>query len=178
MDLATLQSKIPDTAKDIRLNLGSIERSEALTPQQLWGAVLASALATRQADVIRWAGTEAKKRLEAPAFAAARTAAALMSMNNVFYRTRHLLQDAELDQVPARLRMQGMQTHGAPQPDFELWSVAVSAMNGCGMCLQSHVAKLKQHGVRPEAVNDVVRIGAILAAAAAVIDGEAALASV
>lgn len=177
MDLATLQSKIPDPAKDIRLNLASIERIDSLTPSQLWGTVLASALATRQADVIRWAGAEAKKRLDPQAFDAARTAAAIMAMNNVFYRTRHLLHDDELDQTPARLRMQGMQSHGAPQVDFEIWSVAVSAVNGCGMCLQSHVSKLRQHGVRTEAVNDVVRVAAMLFAAACVIDSEAALAT-
>lgn len=175
MDLETLQGKIPDVAKDIRLNLGAIERIETLDASQLWGAVLASALAGRQADVIEWAAAAARARMLPAAFDAARTAAAIMAMNNVYYRTRHLLQDADLDQAPARLRMQGMQTHGAPAVDFELWSVAVSAVNGCGMCLQSHVAKLKQHGVATEAINDVVRVAAIVAAAAATIEAEAAL---
>ena len=177
MDLATLQSKIPDPAKDIRLNLASIERIDSLTPSQLWGTVLASALATRQADVIRWAGAEAKKRLDPQAFDAARTAAAIMAMNNVYFRTRHLLHDPAFDAVPARLRMQGMQSHGAPQIDFELWSVAVSAVNGCGMCLESHVGKLvKQHGVAVEVVHEAVRIAAVVFAVAATLDGEAALA--
>ncbi|MCE9634497.1 MAG: carboxymuconolactone decarboxylase family protein [Planctomycetes bacterium] len=187
MDFETLKTRIPDTAKDIRLNLGSLDRSEHLTPGQLWGTVLAVALATRQADVIRAAMGETRKRLAAsPAdasaaettIAAARTAAALMAMNNIFYRSRHLLHDDTLNQVLARLRMQGMMTHGAPQVDFELWSVGVSAVNGCGMCLESHVGKLKEHGVRMEAVNDVLRIAAVLFAAASVIDGETALAGV
>jgi len=174
-DFATLESRIPDTAKDLRLNLGSVVRSENLTPTQLWGTVLASALATRQADVIRAAHAEASKRLTPEHVAAARTAAALMAMNNVFYRFRHLVEDPEYGNVPARLRMQGMQTHGAPAEDFELWSLAVSAINGCGMCMQSHERKLRAAGASREAVNDAVRIAAVLAAVASVLDQEAAL---
>lgn len=176
MTLEALQALIPDAAKDIRLNLGSLERVETLTPSQLRGAVLVSAMAARQADVIRWAASAARAAMEPAAFDAARTAAALMAMNNVYYRTRHLLHDDELDRVPARLRMQGMQTHGAPAIDFELWSVAVSAVNGCGACLQSHVAKLRQAGVSHEAINDVIRVAAVVTAAAATIEAEAALA--
>lgn len=181
MDFEALKTLIPDTAKDIRLNLGSLERSDALTPGQLWGSVVAAALATRQPSVIRAAFGEAKKRLD-PAtadatLAAVKTAAAIMAMNNIFYRSRHLLHDEALNQVPARLRMQGMMTHGQPQMDFELWSVAVSAINGCGMCLESHSGKLmKEHAVRPEAINDVLRISSVMFAAASVVDHEAALA--
>lgn len=181
MDFEALKTLIPDTAKDIRLNLGSLERSDTLTPGQLWGSVAAAALATRQPAVIRAAFGEAKKRLD-PAtgdatLAAVRTAGALMAMNNVFYRSRHLLHDEALNQVPARLRMQGMMTHGQPAVDFELWSVAVSAINGCGMCLESHCGKLmKEHAVRPETINDVLRISAVMFAAASVVDHEAALA--
>lgn len=181
MDFEALKTLIPDTAKDIRLNLGSLEKSDALTPGQLWGSVVAAALATRQPSVIRAAFGEAKKRLD-PAtadatLAAVKTAAAIMAMNNIFYRSRHLLHDEALNQVPARLRMQGMMTHGQPQVDFELWSVAVSAINGCGMCLESHSGKLmKEHAVRPEAINDVLRISSVMFAAASVVDHEAALA--
>lgn len=181
MDFETLKTHIPDTAKDIRLNIGSLERSDALTPAQLWGSVAAAALATRQPSVIRAAFGEAKKRLD-PAtadatLAAVKTAAAIMAMNNIFYRSRHLLHDEALNQVPARLRMQGMMTHGQPQVDFELWSVAVSAINGCGMCLESHSGKLmKEHAVRPEAINDVLRISSVMFAAASVVDHDAALA--
>jgi lipoyl-dependent peroxiredoxin subunit D len=176
-ELETLLAKIPDPAKDLRLNLGSLERAESLTASQLWGAVLATALASRQADVIRWAAAGTRARLDPAAFDAARTAAAVMAMNNVYYRTRHLVGDPALDQVPARLRMQGLQTHGAPQADFELWCVAVSAVNGCGMCLQSHVAKLREAGVGLEAVTEVMRVAAIVAAVAATVEAEAALAA-
>ena len=182
MDFEALRTKIPDHSKDTRLNVSSLERSDALTPPQQWGSILAAALATRQADVIRAAMTETKKRLPADTsdatINAVRTAASLMAMNNIYYRSRHLLHNDMLDQVPARLRMQGMMSHGQPQVDFELWSVAVSAINGCGMCLESHVGKLvKEHGVRLEAVNDVLRISAVLFATASVLDQEAALAA-
>lgn len=172
MDFATLATRIPDTAKDLRLNLDAITRSEHLTPQQLWGTVLASALASRQADVIRAARAEASSRLTPEATAAVRTAAALMAMNNVFYRFRHLVEDPEYGNVPARLRMQGMQTHGAPAEDFELWCIAVSAVNGCGLCMQSHERKLRATGVSRETVNDAIRIAAVVHAVSAVLDQE------
>jgi alkyl hydroperoxide reductase subunit D len=180
MDFTTLADRIPDSAKDLRINLGSLERIETLTPAQLWGSALAAALASRQDDVIRAAAAEVRKRLDAGAdgtIAAVRTAAALMAMNNVFYRSKSYIKDDALDQAHGRLRMQGMQSHGAPQADFEMWSIAVSAVNGCGMCLRSHFAKIVEHGtVSRDAVNDVLRISAVVFAVATVLDQERALA--
>src|SRR5262245_24473068 len=92
-----LRARIPDAAKDVRLNLSSLEKIDTLTPQQLWGSVLASALSARQEDAARAALAEARKRLDGPTIDAVRTAAALMAMNNVYYRTRHLLHDPEFD---------------------------------------------------------------------------------
>jgi alkyl hydroperoxide reductase subunit D len=175
MDFATLAERIPDALRDTRINLSAIERVETLTPGQLWGTVVASALATRNADVIRAAAEEARKRVDAATVEAARTAAGLMAMNNIYYRFRHLVDDREFDNIPARLRMQGMQTHGAPAADFELWCTAVSAINGCGMCVNAHVAKLKGAGVSREAIHDAVRVASILFAAASALDGAAAL---
>ncbi|MCG3134967.1 MAG: Alkyl hydroperoxide reductase AhpD [Planctomycetes bacterium] len=177
MDFATLAARIPDAAKDLRLNLSTLERSEHLTPSQAWGAILATALASRQRDVIAAAAAEARKRMEPAHFDAARTAAALMAMNNVYYRFRHLVGDPVYAEIPARLRMQGMNTHGAPHADFELWSIAVSAVNGCGMCMETHEKKLRGQGVSPQAVNDAVRIAAVIHAVAQTLDHEAGLAA-
>lgn len=176
LDLATIESRIPDAAKDLRLNLGAVTRSEHLTPRQLWGSVLASALATRQKDLIRAAHAEAAKRLTPEEIRAVRTAAALMGMTNVYYRFRHLVEDPSYGDLPPRLRMQGMQTHGTDPHDFELWAIAVSAINGCGFCLAAHDRKVRAAGITQDAVNDAVRIASVLTAVAAVLDQEEALA--
>jgi alkyl hydroperoxide reductase subunit D len=59
--------------------------------------------------------------------------------------------------------------------DFELWSLAVSAVNGCGMCIDSHEKILRDAGVTAEAIQAAVRIASVVHAVAAVLDGERAL---
>ena len=174
-DFAALQARLPDTLKDLRLNLSGIERTETLTPSQLWGTVVAAALTSRNADLIRAAAAEALKRVDAKTVEAARTASALMAMNNVYYRFRHMAEDREFANLPARLRMQGMASHGAPVDDFELWCVAVSAINNCGACVNSHVAKLRAHEVARETIHDAVRVASIVFSVASALDGLAAL---
>jgi lipoyl-dependent peroxiredoxin subunit D len=70
--------------------------------------------------------------------------------------------------MPARLRMNIIGSHGISREDFELFSLAVSAMNGCGMCIDSHERLLQQHGVKPETIQTAVRIGAVIKAVATV----------
>jgi lipoyl-dependent peroxiredoxin subunit D len=178
----TIRDRIPEYAKDLRLNLDALAKIETLTPLQLWGSALASALATRNDELARAVAEEARAHLPEPAFTAARTAAALMGMNNVYYRALHLLSNAEYGNLPARLRMQGLANPGLPgnveRLDFELFCLAVSAVNGCGRCLDSHEHELRKRGATALQVQDALRIAAILHAVAGVLDGERALATV
>lgn len=171
MDMNTLQ--IPEHAKDIRLNLGKVLESEHLTTGQLWGTVLATSIASRNPSLTRILGGQAESRLNELGdryVAAARTAAALMGMNNVYYRAMHLIGDAELAALPARLRMQGLANHGVERSDFELWCLAVSAVNGCGSCLESHVRAVLEAGVKKPAIQDAIRIASVVHAAAVAMD--------
>ena len=115
MTLETLLDATPEYAKDLRLNLSSVLRQTELTPQQLWGTVVASAIASRNPQVADVLLAEAAAHLSAPAIAAAKTAAALMGMNNVFYRFQHLIEKEKYSTMPARLRMQGLRNHGVGQ---------------------------------------------------------------
>jgi alkyl hydroperoxide reductase subunit D len=63
---------------------------------------------------------------------------------------------------------------GVEKVDFELWSLAVSAINGCGMCVDSHERVVREGGLSTEAVQAAVRIAAVVHAVAATLDGEAA----
>ena len=178
--MKAIRARIPEYARDLRLNLDALQKCENLSPRQLWGTALASALATRNAELVRAVADEARAHLDEPAFGAARTAAALMGMNNVYYRFVHLVQDQEYASLPARLRMQALANPGIAgdegRIDFELWCLAVSAVNGCGQCIAAHERELKRRGVRALQVQDAVRIAAVLHAIAGVLDGERALA--
>ena len=177
MSIDNLKASIPDYAKDIRLNLSSIARDETMGAAQLWGCLLASAIATRNAVLAREMGTEAATHMTAEEMNAAKTAAALMSMNNIYYRATHLMSARDYAALPARLRMNAMANPGVPKQDFELWSLAVSAVNGCGMCLDAHEAELRKHGVSNAVIQTALRAAAIVHATATVLDGETALAA-
>lgn len=176
MSLDSLRDRIPDYAKDIRLNLGSLAAETTLTDQQKYGAFLASALAAGNRDVIRAVADWTADKLSPEAASAAKSAAAIMAMNNVYYRATHLMSAADYARLPAKLRMNVIANPGVDKLDFELWSIAVSAINGCGACLDSHEKVVRQAGLGAEAVQAALRIAAVVKAAAAVLQGEAAFA--
>ena len=176
MSIDALRDQIPDYAKDIRLNLGSLWTETTLNDQQRMGCFLASALAGGNAPVIRAVAAETDGKLSPEATTAAKSAAAIMAMNNVYYRSLHLMSEKTYGTLPAKLRMNVLGNPGVDKVDFELWSIAVSAINGCGMCLDSHEKVVRKGGLSTEQVQAAIRIGAVVQAATAVLDGEAALA--
>lgn len=175
MSIEILKNALPEYARDLKLNLSSLAGEASLTEQQRWGALLAAAIASRHPVVIAAIETEAAQRLSPEAANAARIAAALMAMNNIYYRFVHLVGDADYAAMPARLRMTAMAKPGVDKADFELWSLAVSAVNGCGMCIASHEAALRQHGVGKEAIQAAARVAAVVHAVAVTLEGEAAM---
>src|SRR5581483_4132692 len=90
MTLDVLLDSIPEYAKDLKLNLSTLMRQTELTPQQAWGTVLATAVASRNAFVLDVISAEARGQLSPEAFTAAKSAAAIMGMNNIYYRFLHL----------------------------------------------------------------------------------------
>ncbi len=170
MSIDDLKSRLPDFAKDLRLNLGGISTVTTLTPQQLWGTILATAIASRNADVIRAANEAASEHLTEQAKTAARSAAAIMAMNNIYYRFTHLSKHPDFQTMPARLRMNVIANPGVEKLDFELWSLAVSAVNGCGRCIEAHEDVLLKAGIAKEAIQDAVRIAAIVFSVSVTLD--------
>ncbi|GAA4862734.1 alkyl hydroperoxide reductase [Kitasatospora sp. NPDC048365] len=175
MALDELKAALPEYAKDLKLNLGSVIGNSDLPEQQLWGTVLACAMATRSAAVLRELEPEARSYLKPEAYEAAKGAAAIMAMNNVYYRTLHLLSDKEYGTMRAGLRMNIIGNPGVDKADFELWCFAVSAINGCGQCLDSHEGVLRKAGVDREVIQASIKIAATVQAVAAVLDAEAQL---
>jgi alkyl hydroperoxide reductase subunit D len=176
MSLDTLKARMPGYAKDIRLNLGSLANEPVLSTEQRAGVFVAAALASRNKEVTEALVAEFAPQLPAEAMEAAKAAAAIMAMNNIYYRFVHLA-GGDYGKMPARLRMNVLARPGVDKATFELWSLAVSAVNGCGMCIESHERAVRGHGLTAEQVQAAVRIAAVVHAAAAVLDGEAALAA-
>ena len=159
---------LPDYAKDLRLNLSSLLSDQLLGDQRKYGLLLACAHGSGHRPLVAAAEAECAPKLSAEAANAARGAAAVMAMNNVYYRFVHLASNPVYSTLPAKLRMNAIGSHGIDKADFELFSLAVSAMNGCGMCIDSHERVLLQHGVKTDAIQSAVRIAAVMKAIATV----------
>ena len=175
--LDALKARLPEHLRDLRLNLAIVTGASNLSPRQHWGTALASAYAARNPDVVRALAAAAAPHLDEPARKAAEAAASVMAMNNVYYRFLHHLGEGNAYQaLPARLRMQAIGNPGVDHLDFELWCLAVSAINGCGACVAAHEQVVRGKAATAPMVQDAVRIAAVVHALAAALDGVAALA--
>lgn len=175
MSIEDLKNALPDYAKDLKLNLSSLATEPSLTDQQRAGTFVVSALASRDPLVIQALVGEFGPKLSGGALNAAKAAAAIMAMNNIYYRFTHLVSSRDYASLPAKLRMNVIGRPGVEKADFELWSLAVSAINGCGTCLDAHERELRKAGVGVESIQAAVRIAAVVHAVAATLNGEAAL---
>jgi lipoyl-dependent peroxiredoxin subunit D len=168
--LEAIRDALPEAAKDIRLNLQSVLEPGALNEAQRWGVAVASAIAARNPR-LRAAVTEAAKASVGPeVLEDAVAAASLMSMNNVYYRFRHMIGKPTYSDRPARLRMNRIARPAGQKADFELFCLAVSAINACEACVQSHEKTILAAGLTEDQVHDAVRIAATIQAAAVALE--------
>lgn len=178
MNLNELKASIPDYAKDLRLNLDSVlseSGAPGLSAKQIALVALASAIASRHQPLTAAIASEAEKSATAQELNGVRTAAAIMGMNNIYYRFTHLVGNEEYATQRAGLRMNAMANPGCDKIDFELCSLAVSAINGCGKCMDSHELTLKKHGLAAQAIQSAVRIAAVVHAVAVVLEQDRAV---
>ena len=166
-----LRDTIPEPARDIKLNLQSVLQAESLTAAQRWGVAIACAVAARSTR-LRDAFIEDARAANAgeAVIDDALAAASLMAMNNVFYRFRHMVAKEIYTQKPARLRMQRIAKPASNKADFELFCLAVSAINGCETCIRSHEEAVITGGLGEDQVHDAVRIAATMNAAAVALE--------
>ncbi len=180
-ELERIRASLPEYARDLKLNLASVltvEGAAGLSVVQIWSIAVASAIASRNASLARQLEMAAAEVLDASHLRAARAAAAVMAMNNIYYRFVHLAGNADYEHLPARLRMNVIASPGVGRSDFELLALAVSAVNGCGLCISSHERALREQGVTVKAIQSTVRIAAVVYATATVLayEGEGAMA--
>lgn len=169
-EIERLRDLLPEAARDIRLNLQTVFQSTTLTPAQMWGVALASAIASRNAELARAVLADAQIKVDEGVIEDARAAAALMAMNNVYYRFRHIIGKESYLTKAARLRMNWIGKPMSHKTDFELFCLAVSAINGCEACVRSHEQVVVAGGVSEDQVHDAVRIAATIQAAAVALE--------
>jgi alkyl hydroperoxide reductase subunit D len=164
--LEDIRNAIPESARDIKLNLQSVLQGGSLNSAQRWGVAIATAIASRNARLRDAVLADARREVDPAVVDDACAAAALMAMNNVYYRFRHMIGKPTYADKPARLRMNRLTKPATNKTDFELFSLAVSAVNGCETCLHAHEKVVIEAGLSEEQVNDAVRIAATMHAAA------------
>lgn len=168
-----IRDRIPEYAKDLSLNLSTVlstRGSPALEERQIFATALACAVAVGNDSLIAAIEGDGAEYLGEADARAARAAAAIMGMNNVYYRFVHFAGQEDYGTLPARLRMNVIANPGVARTDFELYSLAVSAINGCELCVKSHEAMLRKHDVTIEAIQSAARIAAVVHAVAGVIE--------
>ncbi|MCA1714718.1 MAG: carboxymuconolactone decarboxylase family protein [Gammaproteobacteria bacterium] len=176
MNLTDLRNTLPDYAKDLKLNLDSVlgeTGATGLDGKQIRAVALASAIAARHAPLVAAIEGFAAEQLSPEELDGARAAAAIMAMNNIYYRATHLIHNDEYGQLRAGLRMNIIGASGLDKVTFELASLAVSAINGCGACLDSHERVLREHDVSAQGVQSALKIGAVVHAVAVTLEQSA-----
>jgi alkyl hydroperoxide reductase subunit D len=168
--LDLVRDAIPDPARDLKLNLQSVMAETSLTPAQRWGVAVTAAVTSRNARLRAAVVEDARAAVDGAVVDDALAAAAIMGMNNVYYRFRHLIEKPVYSEKPARLRMNRLAKPAASKVDFELFALAASAINGCGTCMQAHEKVVLAGGLTEDQVHDAVRLASIVHGAAIALD--------
>jgi alkyl hydroperoxide reductase subunit D len=160
--LSDLKASLAEETKDLRLNLDAVLRADKIDPAQTYAVALASALFIKDKDLAEAILAESAETLTADAISDARAAAAIMAMNTVYYRFRHMIGKESYSQKPAGLRMNRMSRPATNKDLFELCSMACAALAGCEACLKAHETSLLKEGLNEDQVHDCVRIAAVV----------------
>jgi lipoyl-dependent peroxiredoxin subunit D len=168
--LEGLRESIPEPARDLRLNLQAVLAESTLSGEQRWGVAAACAIASRNARLREAVLAAARAAAGDAVVDDAVAAAAIMGMNNVLYRFRHLVGTEAYQDRPARLRMNRLVKPAGSKLDFELYCLAVSAVNGCGTCMQAHEKVVVAGGLSQDQVFDAIRIASVIHGAAVALD--------
>ncbi len=164
MAIEQLKELLPEYAKDIKLNIGGVlgvSNGSSLSKRQIMATFLASSYATKNKTLINHAEEEALTILDEADITAAKGAATIMAMNNIYYRFLGLVKDDEYQKLPANLRMNFLLKPGVEKVDFEIYALAVSAVEGCAGCVKAHVSELEKHDISKITIQHAIRIASI-----------------
>lgn len=156
--------------RDLKLNFTSTLTSEHISAKDCALLALSTAINNNNVILTDYFTRYAEEQGATPAETAeAAGCASLLASNNVFYRFRHFTQKEKYTQIPARIRMQLMMKPVTGKEFFELMSLAISAVNGCEMCVNAHEDSLIKLGTTEERIFDAVRIASLVTATGKII---------
>lgn len=153
---------LPESAKDLGLNLVAVIKSEHLSSEEVWAVALTASYFVRNAALQEAVLADAQAILGEGGVEDAQAAASLMAMNTIYFRFRHMVGKEVYGQMRSGLRMNRIMAPATTRKQFELCSLACAALAGCEACLQSHEPNLLQEGCTELQINDVVRIAATI----------------
>ena len=157
-----VKESIPDHAKDIKLNLDAVMNRSGLDDVDAHACAFAAAVAAGNGDLAfeismngPLAGTDERE--------AAKTAVALMGMNNVYYPFVEMTEDPDLKGLPPGLRMNAYANHGGvSKKKFEMYALAASIVGKCHFCVKNHYDVLKKEGMTVTELQAVGKIAAVI----------------
>jgi len=168
---SALLERLPKEANDLNVNAQRVLGGESLNTCQTWGSALASAYFIRQPALIAAILADAQAAgLSEGHLSDAKGAAAVMGMNTVYFRFRHIMHSDAYTQKAFNLRMTRMKQVATDQAHFELYSIGPAALAGCELCLKAHEAAVKKGGLNEDNVHDAVRIASVLSGIAVALE--------
>lgn len=160
-----LLTSLPEYSKDTKINMQSILNKEnnILAQKQTYLIALSCAYQIGNQNIISVFHNEFSNILTEEEIRGAKVAMSIMSMNTIYYRFIHLADNgSEYLKIPAGLRMQGIASHGIDKDIFEAMSLAIAALEGCGMCISSHEKQLSNSNWSKNQIQMVIKIAAVI----------------
>ncbi len=169
MPLQQIRSQLGNYAKDTNLNLSTILNEDGASDlhiNQIYAIALACSYTTKNKTLIEALEAETHDKILQEEKLAAKSASVIMAMNNIFYRFNHLVSDKNFMKLPVKLQMNVIAKPGIAKVDYELYCLAISAITGCGACIDAHVHILTTAGKSKTAIHSAIRIAAVINATA------------
>lgn len=151
--------------RDLRINLKNALSSQNLNPKESYLIALAIAVNEKNESLkISFTKLAKENGANEAEIAEAHACASMLAVNNVFYRFRHFTKEANpaYQTMPAGIKMNIMMNPVLGKELFELMSLAVSAVNGCEQCVNSHEESVRKLGSSEARIFDAVRLASII----------------
>lgn len=165
MKIDEIKELLPDYAYDIKHNFSrvlSTEGAPGLTEKEIAAVAVATVMATPSKKTLEVIEEFAEKHLSEAELKGAKTAHAIMSMTNVYYRFLHVADNGVYKRMPSKLRRTAENKSGIDKRAFELAALGVSAINNCKACIDHHELSLRRMGMSAEGIQSAVRIAAVM----------------
>lgn len=156
--------------KDLKVNVSNMLNAKNISRKESLLIALAVAVNEKNQKLIKGFSALAEKEGAVKSeIAEIYGCVSLLNVNNVFYRFRHFTKKEYYENTPAGIKMSIMMSPVTGKEFFELVSLAVSALNGCEMCVNAHEQALIKQGSSEARVYDTVRLAAVVRGLAVVI---------